>query len=545
MATAEELLARTVNPETEPHIVIDATRNVYVPDELQNIAVQFDHNIETVIFDCPRYWDGHDLSVMAVFVNYMRADGIVGQFFCNNVIVDENDESIMHFSWTISGNVTYAVGTISFLVCAKTTEEDGDLKQRWSSNLNQQMKVSKGMIESGEIEKLEPDVITSILLRIDTAEVILKNATAISESVKKAMLPAGMLYGDVNGDGLVNSRDLLLINRYLNGEITDDWLDLDAADVNGDGVVDSTDAQLILQYTGGGIDEFEAGICTHWTRDGAYYYYDVPVAGVTEGMSIAITAPDVKIAKTVCVANAVRVYVTTPPTKDTPININFIPDWNQSDSTAADYIKNRPFYLNNHTATWNGNTTSIQTRCISNLDPTGQELVGGYVKFVASSRVYDAPIVGYCTSQAELNQLKREYATTNYAYVVRGDVISMNPLLDYIAITGDTQLAFVNHDPDLYTLGIYTSADTTVARLMGLYWDTAYVDPKYKELLGQSVEVDTTLSVAGKAADAKVVGDQIADIKDRIKNNVHVVYGTNPDYSSFSPGDIILVVTDL
>ena len=40
--------------DLEPHIIIDKKRKVSVPDELKRIAVQHDHNIETVTFDCPR-----------------------------------------------------------------------------------------------------------------------------------------------------------------------------------------------------------------------------------------------------------------------------------------------------------------------------------------------------------------------------------------------------------------------------------------------------------------------------------------------------------
>lgn len=51
-----------VNPVDEPHIVIESDKTITVPDDLRHIAVQGEHNIETVTFDCPRYWDGHDLS---------------------------------------------------------------------------------------------------------------------------------------------------------------------------------------------------------------------------------------------------------------------------------------------------------------------------------------------------------------------------------------------------------------------------------------------------------------------------------------------------
>ena len=69
------LLIAGENTDTEPHFVINDNRVISVPSELRTIAVQYDHNIETVTFDCPRYWDGHDMSKMVVYINYERADG--------------------------------------------------------------------------------------------------------------------------------------------------------------------------------------------------------------------------------------------------------------------------------------------------------------------------------------------------------------------------------------------------------------------------------------------------------------------------------------
>lgn len=64
------LLIAGENTDTEPHFVINDNRVISVPSELRTIAVQYDHNIETVTFDCPRYWDGHDMSKMVVYINY-------------------------------------------------------------------------------------------------------------------------------------------------------------------------------------------------------------------------------------------------------------------------------------------------------------------------------------------------------------------------------------------------------------------------------------------------------------------------------------------
>lgn len=169
MSKAEELLnslsdgepvAHLVDPSTEAHIVIGADRIITVPDELKRIAVQYDHNIETVTFDCPRYWDEHDMSEMAIYINYLRTDGVSGIYKAENVAIDTNDSSIMHFNWTISKNVTMLYGKLVFIVCIKKADEDGNEKNHWNSELCKDCYVSEGLECASEIlEESYPDII--------------------------------------------------------------------------------------------------------------------------------------------------------------------------------------------------------------------------------------------------------------------------------------------------------------------------------------------------------------------------------------------------
>ena len=149
MSQAEALLESlsTGNSgDLEPHIIIDKKRKVSVPDELKRIAVQHDHNIETVTFDCPRYWDGNDMSQSRICVNYKRPDGILGSCVASNIIVDETDNTTMHFDWTISQDVTVKDGNLMFLVCIKKFDTDtGEEINNWHSELNTEMYISKGL----------------------------------------------------------------------------------------------------------------------------------------------------------------------------------------------------------------------------------------------------------------------------------------------------------------------------------------------------------------------------------------------------------------
>jgi hypothetical protein len=57
------------------------------------------------------------------------------------------------------------------------------------------------------------------------------------------------IYGDVNGDGKVNNRDLGILQQYLNGY--DVTIDSDVADVTHDDKVNNRDLGLLQQYLNG------------------------------------------------------------------------------------------------------------------------------------------------------------------------------------------------------------------------------------------------------------------------------------------------------
>lgn len=176
---SDDVMIATADPATEPHIVIDKNRKVTVPEALKRIAVQYDHNIETVTFDCPRYWDGHDMSKMKVYINYKRPDGGLGCFIATNVTVDAANTDIMHFDWTISGNVTQEDGTLMFLVCVKKTNDDDEEVNHWNSELNTEMYISQGL-ECLEVVELYPDIITQLLLRMDSVEAVVAPTVEIT-----------------------------------------------------------------------------------------------------------------------------------------------------------------------------------------------------------------------------------------------------------------------------------------------------------------------------------------------------------------------------
>ncbi|HEX9059781.1 MAG TPA: glycoside hydrolase family 11 protein [Clostridia bacterium] len=68
---------------------------------------------------------------------------------------------------------------------------------------------------------------------------------------------SGITYGDVNGDGKINSTDLSLMKRYIleTGDLTVKA----AGDLNGDGKVNSTDASILKRYILGQVTSLPIG----------------------------------------------------------------------------------------------------------------------------------------------------------------------------------------------------------------------------------------------------------------------------------------------
>ena len=179
MSQANDLLKSVVEMSdtagsgaSEEHIVIGKDRYIVVPEQLRKIAVQYDHDIETVTFDCPRYWDEHDFSTMAVYINYMRPDGELGSAIAKNIVVDAADSNIVHFDWTVSGNVTAMNGELKFVVCVKKVDAEGNEERHWNSELCSDMYITEGLECTVEAAEQYPDIITGLLVRMDELEAI-------------------------------------------------------------------------------------------------------------------------------------------------------------------------------------------------------------------------------------------------------------------------------------------------------------------------------------------------------------------------------------
>lgn len=154
------------------HIIINKDRTVVVPDSVRKIGIQYDHKVNTLTFDCPRYADDNqsiDLSRMAIYINFSRNDKTKGSIAATNVFVDPDDPEIMHFDFVITRSVTLVNGPIICLVCAKSTDAEGVEDNHWNSELFNKLSVGEGMEAEEELTDEEIDYITQMLQGLNTA----------------------------------------------------------------------------------------------------------------------------------------------------------------------------------------------------------------------------------------------------------------------------------------------------------------------------------------------------------------------------------------
>lgn len=171
------------------HVIINLDRTVNVPESMKKIGIQYDHNVKTITFDCPRYPDENpsvDMSTMKIFINWMLPDKTLGSTIATNVCVDSENENLMHFDWVITRVVTSVSGVLSTLICIKETTETGEETYHWNTELIQSFKVGNGMECTEQIVEQNIDVITQLLVQMDAVNTRTSLDETLTDSTKAA-----------------------------------------------------------------------------------------------------------------------------------------------------------------------------------------------------------------------------------------------------------------------------------------------------------------------------------------------------------------------
>ena len=161
MSTIDEVLAAA--EVVDAVCVIDGeTRIISVPTEYKELGVESDEKVTRVKFQCPKIvGDNIDLTEYNLYINYKNASNKLNSYLVEDATVTGDT---INFSWLLSRHVTESPGTISYIVCAKKSDDTGVINE-WNT------KVATGIVGIGleateEIEEQNIDAIEQILRSI-------------------------------------------------------------------------------------------------------------------------------------------------------------------------------------------------------------------------------------------------------------------------------------------------------------------------------------------------------------------------------------------
>lgn len=135
--------------------------------------VQYDSSSEVFTFEMPRYVEGHDMgtakNVKVYYVNKGASEEIVDSTDVTSTLkITDDGTNTAVFSWTIPANATQHEGTLDFAVTFTCPEVSPDYI--WSTKIYSGIVINKGLRNSSEIIKRDPDAFDAILTRVSEAE---------------------------------------------------------------------------------------------------------------------------------------------------------------------------------------------------------------------------------------------------------------------------------------------------------------------------------------------------------------------------------------
>ena len=391
------------------HIIINNDRTVVVPDSVRKIGIQYDHKVNTLTFDCPRYADDNqsiDLSRMAIYINFYRNDKTKGSVAATNIFVDPDNPEIIHFDVDITRSVTLVNGPIICLVCAKSTDAEGVEVNHWNSELFNKLSVGEGL-EAEELTEEEIDYITSLLQEINTTRAEVAGMDTRVEDLEF----------NQEKQGVVREVDLEAMTwtegSYITGSGT-------IGSSSGYGISEVVTlpkmSTLILGATGYQSDVAmiakidHTPLVTSVAGKTHYEYYTDEEIQVYISCKTTV-AKSAKIVRNVQanvddITEDIAVLKLGAASTEETIKASTA-DWNQNDESAVDYIKNKPFREETTEETILGEYTGE----LSGLKPSSDLVYGDkYVIYLDGVR-YDTE----CTDDSEANNIL--YVNTEHGWI--------------------------------------------------------------------------------------------------------------------------------
>lgn len=138
------------HPMLDPDAIftIDPTTRVISTNVKKIVLMQYDHNSEIFTFSIPRFVEGHDMSLCnKIEIHYTNINKRTREQ-SNDVypVTDKKVESDnLVFTWLLSGNATKYPGSLNFIIRFECVEDDGSISYMWNTDIFKNVTVSDGI----------------------------------------------------------------------------------------------------------------------------------------------------------------------------------------------------------------------------------------------------------------------------------------------------------------------------------------------------------------------------------------------------------------
>lgn len=141
--------------DSDKRFVIDPLTRTITNQSGKLVLIQYDHNSEQFTFECPRFVDGHDMTLCnKVEVHYINTgtgkDRSTGIFEADIPVVSEDNPNAVTFTWLVSNNATQYVGKLNFVIRFSCVGDEGVVEYAWNTGIYSDIAIAPS-IYNGEV----------------------------------------------------------------------------------------------------------------------------------------------------------------------------------------------------------------------------------------------------------------------------------------------------------------------------------------------------------------------------------------------------------
>ena len=189
---------------------INESKDITIDDSQINISQE--SKSQFIPFEMPRYYDGIDLTKMAISIHFTNKDKVHAASPAVNV--QYNNDKI-RFAWLVDANATRIDGNLQFEIHADGAISDNTGKSyeyRWKSKPTDKFNIVKSLCQDPNCEP--------IYVNDDWVQEIVKNvATAVAEQIKNVQVDLGNYYTKTEVDEKIAN-----VNVDLTGYATETYV---------------------------------------------------------------------------------------------------------------------------------------------------------------------------------------------------------------------------------------------------------------------------------------------------------------------------------